>query len=71
MQDKIIAFSGRISSEVLLKIAKIGCEVVLSKSAPTGLALDLAEELGITAVGFIRGNSLNVYTHPERIKAPI
>ncbi|GEN36311.1 sulfurtransferase FdhD [Aneurinibacillus danicus] len=71
MQDKIIAFSGRISSEVLLKIAKIGCEVVLSKSAPTGLALDLAEELGITAVGFIRGNSLNVYTHPERIETPI
>lgn len=72
IEDKIIAFSGRISSEVLLKVAKIGCEVVLSKSAPTGLALDLAEELGITAVGFIRGASLNVYTHPERIEeAPV
>lgn len=67
LHDKVIAFSGRISSEVLLKVAKIGCEVVLSKSAPTRLALELAEELGITAVGFIRGSSLNVYTHPERI----
>lgn len=69
LEDKIIAFSGRISSEVLLKVAKIGCEVILSKSAPTGLALELAEELGITAVGFIRGHSLNVYTHPERINS--
>ncbi|MED0674210.1 formate dehydrogenase accessory sulfurtransferase FdhD [Aneurinibacillus thermoaerophilus] len=70
VHDKIIAFSGRISSEVLLKVAKIGCEIVLSKSAPTELALQLAEDLSITAVGFIRDSSLNVYTHPERIKKP-
>ena len=67
VRDKVIVFSGRISSEILLKVAKIGCEVVLSKSAPTELALELAEELGITTVGFIRGNSFNLYTHPERI----
>ncbi|MBB6669798.1 formate dehydrogenase accessory sulfurtransferase FdhD [Cohnella nanjingensis] len=64
---RIVAFSGRISSEILLKVAKLGGEIVLSKSAPTALALDLAEDLGITAVGFIRGSSFNVYTHPERI----
>ncbi|WJH35273.1 formate dehydrogenase accessory sulfurtransferase FdhD [Paenibacillus aurantius] len=64
----VIAFSGRMSSEVLLKAAKLGSPVLLSKSAPTGLALDLAEELGITAVGFIRGRTLNVYSHPERIR---
>lgn len=68
VRDKVIVFSGRISSEILLKVAKIGCEIVLSKSAPSELALDLAEELGITTVGFIRGQSFNVYTHPERIK---
>lgn len=67
VNDKVIVFSGRISSEILLKVAKIGCEVVLSKSAPTELAITLAEELGITAVGFIRGQSFNVYSHPERI----
>ncbi|MFD6443245.1 formate dehydrogenase accessory sulfurtransferase FdhD [Peribacillus sp. NPDC060186] len=66
--NKIIVFSGRISSEILLKVAKIGCEVVLSKSAPTELALQLAEELGITTVGFIRNQSLNIYTCPERIQ---
>lgn len=67
VRDKVIVFSGRISSEILLKVAKIGCEIVLSKSAPTELALTLAEELGITTVGFIRQNSFNLYTHPERI----
>lgn len=65
--DKLIAFSGRISSEVLLKAAKIGTGILLSKSAPSTLALDLAHDLGITAVGFIRQDSMNVYTHPERI----
>ncbi|MCK1993989.1 formate dehydrogenase accessory sulfurtransferase FdhD [Peribacillus muralis] len=65
--NKIIVFSGRISSEILLKVAKIGCEIVLSKSAPTELALELAEDLGITTVGFIRQESFNIYTCPERI----
>jgi FdhD protein len=67
LKDKLIVFSGRISSEVLLKAAKIGVGIVLSKSAPTDLALNLADELGITAVGFIRGKGFNVYTHQERI----
>ncbi|WP_134701790.1 formate dehydrogenase accessory sulfurtransferase FdhD [Ammoniphilus sp. YIM 78166] len=66
-KDKIMVFSGRISSEVLLKVAKIGIGIVLSKSAPTTLALDLANDLGITTVGFIRGTTLNIYTHPQRI----
>jgi len=69
-RGKILVFSGRISSEILLKAAKIGCEMVLSKSAPTELALEAAEELGITTVGFIRGGSMNVYTRPERIVLP-
>lgn len=67
LKDKVIVFSGRISSEIITKVAKIGCEVVLSKSAPTELALELAEELGMTTVGFIRNNAMNVYTRPDRI----
>lgn len=67
LRGKVIVFSGRISSEVLLKTAKIGVGILLSKSAPTDLALKLAEDLGITSVGFIRGNKMNIYTHPERI----
>jgi len=67
VKDKVIVFSGRLSSEILLKVAKIGCEIILTKSAPTELALKLAEDLGITTVGFIRGESFNLYTHPDRI----
>ncbi|MBM7649163.1 FdhD protein [Bacillus ectoiniformans] len=67
VRDKVIVFSGRLSSEILLKVAKIGCEIVLSKSAPTERALTLAEELEITTVGFIRKGNMNVYTFPERI----
>jgi FdhD protein len=66
--DKIVAFSGRLSSEVLLKVAKMGVGIVLAKSAPTAMALDMAQELNITAVGFVRGDAFNVYTHPWRIE---
>ncbi|MFJ7676640.1 formate dehydrogenase accessory sulfurtransferase FdhD [Peribacillus sp. NPDC097198] len=68
LEGKAIVFSGRISSEILLKVAKIGCELILSKSAPTELALELAEGLGITTVGFIRNDSMNIYTCPDRIQ---
>lgn len=66
-KNRAIVFSGRLSSEVVLKAAKIGCPLLLSKSAPTDLALQLADDLGITCVGFIRADALNVYTHPYRI----
>lgn len=67
LAGKLITFSGRLSSEVLLKVAKIGVGIVLARSAPTALAIDMANELGITAVGFVRDASFNVYTHPWRI----
>jgi FdhD protein len=67
VKDKILVFSGRISSEILTKAAKIGVGIVLSKSAPTDLAIQLAEDLNITAAGFIRGSSFNIYSKPERI----
>lgn len=65
----IAAVSGRISAEVLLKVAKMGVTVLLSKAAPTSLALDLAEELGMTAVGFVREGRMTVYTGAWRILA--
>ena len=66
--DKVLIFSGRISSEILIKAAKIGVGVILSKSAPTTLAVQLAKDLNITAIGFIRDGNFNIYSHPERIK---
>ncbi|XKF65565.1 formate dehydrogenase accessory sulfurtransferase FdhD [Virgibacillus necropolis] len=68
VKDYCILFSGRISSEVILKVSKIGVGILLAKSAPTDLALKLARDLQITAVGFIRNASLNVYTHENRIQ---
>lgn len=68
VRDKVLIFSGRISSEVLIKAAKIGVGVILSKSAPTTLAVQLAKDLNITAIGFIRDGNFNIYSHPERIK---
>ncbi len=65
--DKVIVFSGRLSSEVILKAAKIGVGAIITKSAPTDLALRLADDLGITAVGFARSGKMNVYTHHSRI----
>jgi FdhD protein len=65
--DKAVILSSRISSKMLTKVAQIGVPLVVSRAAPTCLSLDLAEQLGITLVGFARGNSLNVYTHPGRI----
>ncbi|CAM2363269.1 formate dehydrogenase accessory sulfurtransferase FdhD [Listeria seeligeri] len=66
-ENKAIIFSGRISSEILVKTAKLGCGIILSRSAPTELAINMAEELQITTVGFIRGDRLNVYSGFERI----
>lgn len=65
--DKAVILSGRISSEMVIKAARIGTPIVISKSAPTVLALDLAEQLGLTVVGFVRGQNLNIYSHIERI----
>lgn len=68
LAERAVVFSGRISSEVLLKVAKMGCPILLSKSAPTDLALSMAEELGVTAAGFLRPGRMNVYTGAERIE---
>ncbi len=65
---KTVAFSGRISSEIVLKISKMRIPILIARSAPTDLALELADELGITIMGFTRGNRLNLYTHVERME---
>ena len=65
--DHIIVTSGRVSSEILLKVARRNVPVIVSKSAPTDLGLKLAADLGVTVVGFVRGKRMNVYTHDWRI----
>ncbi|MCL6638272.1 MAG: formate dehydrogenase accessory sulfurtransferase FdhD [Firmicutes bacterium] len=65
--DKLLIFSGRVFSEILIKAAKLGVPIIVSRGAPTDLALALAAELGVTVIGFARGERMNVYTHRERI----
>jgi len=67
--DRIIITSGRISSEILLKVSKRNIPILVSKSAPTNLGVKLANDLGVTLVGFVRGERMNVYTNGWRIAA--
>lgn len=68
LNDKFFLTSGRVSSEILTKTAKMGIPILVSHSAPTDLAIKLAQELGVTIIGFARGKRYNVYTHPERVQ---
>lgn len=66
-KDRLILTTGRISSEMLLKVAKMQAPVVVSRHSPTWRAVRLAHDLGITLVGHARGGRLQVYSHPERL----
>ena len=68
--DKMIIYSGRISTEIVLKVARMGVPVLISRSAPTDRALQLAEKLNITVLGFVRGKRLTIYTGQERVILP-
>jgi FdhD protein len=63
----ILMVSGRTSFEILQKAIAAGVPVVCAVSAPSSLAVELAEKFGVTLVGFLRGASMNVYAHPARI----
>ncbi len=67
MKDGILIFSGRVPVEILQKVGAMGCSVLIAKSAPTNYSCRLAQQLGITLIGFARDKTFNVYSHPERI----
>lgn len=66
-EDKLILTTGRVSSDILIKVAKQKVPVIASHSAPTDLAINMAAKLNLTLVGFVRGNRMNIYTHTYRI----
>ncbi len=63
----ILCVSGRLSFELVQKAAVAGAPILVGVSAPSSLAISLAEDRGMTLCGFARGQSVNVYTHPERV----
>jgi FdhD protein len=67
LYDKLALTSGRVSSEMLIKAGKSRISVIVSRSAPTDLAVELANQLGITVAGFARGQRMNIYSNSERI----
>jgi FdhD protein len=67
--DRVLCVSGRLSFELVQKAAVAGAPILIGVSAPSSLAISLAEERGLTLCGFARGTRINVYSHPQRITA--
>ena len=65
---KVLLASGRLSSELLAKALRCGVPVLISRSAPTDRSIALARRSGLTLIGFARGQRLNVYSAPERVR---
>jgi FdhD protein len=66
-EGKVIITSGRVSSEMVTKAAMLGVSLIASRTSPTDLAVRLADEAGITLIGYLRGSGFNVYAHPESL----
>mgnify|MGYP000882926881 CR=1 FL=1 len=69
-RDCVLLATGRISSEMIARARRMEVPIVCSRTSPTSLSAGLAREWNITVVGYLRHNSMNLYTHPERVIAP-
>ena len=67
----LLASTGRLTSEMVIKAANVGIPVIVSISAPTDEGIKLAEMVGLTLIGFVRGRRFNIYTYHERIEEPL
>jgi|AntRauTorckE6833_2_1112554.scaffolds.fasta_scaffold00423_9 FdhD protein len=67
LKNKMIITSGRVSSEIIIKVLKQKIPILISRSAPTSQAVEIAREKNITLVGFTRGNRYNIYNDLNRI----
>ncbi len=63
----VILTTGRISSEMMQKSIRLGASVVISRTSPSSMSVELAEKQGITLIGYAKRHRFNLYTHPERL----
>jgi FdhD protein len=68
LKDKILVCTGRASYEMVTKAVRLGLPVAASISSPTSLAVELAEHLHCTLIGYLRGQRMRIYTHPWRLE---
>ena len=66
---RIILTTGRVSSEMLQKAARMSAAIIISRTSPSSRSIEMAETLGITLIGYARHDAFTVYTHPERIQS--
>jgi len=69
LHELVLCVSGRLSFELVQKAAVAGCPVLVAVGAPSSLAIDVADDRGVTLCGFVRDEHFNVYTEPWRIRA--
>jgi len=69
LEDRLLFTTGRASHEMVLKAVRAGIPVLASVSSPTSLAVELAQRLNCTLIGYLRGTRMNVYTHAWRVLA--
>src|SRR6185369_16636337 len=64
---KILVTSGRVSTELVAKASLLGIEIIASRTSPTDMAVRMADEAGITLIGYVKADRFKVYTHPAGI----
>jgi FdhD protein len=70
LSHRLILTTGRISAEMLQKSALLGAAMVISRTSPTTLSIEHAQQLGITLIGYARRSQFSIYSHPERVLIP-
>jgi len=67
VEQKVLLTSGRVTSEIVTKAGRNRFPILISRAAPSCMAINYAEDMGITVIGFARGDRMNIYTWPKRI----